>query len=616
MKKRRLLFFLTTFLVALTTSFVVVASAFVEDRYFTNTKVIYVDSNCVDYDASEAEALDKTVFKNPLDWDNVKIADVPKTSGPFRIVSGASIKTNVKNLMRFYIVCTQGDYAFYERSGDRMRFTFMLLRQGLEKDKYYEFGTYEFTYDALLDTITVVDLQEQKQYASAHFNKVLEFEDLAADYSDGSVDGLRYPQPLKFAKAETEEIAEMVTCNVGDYYLSVSFEVPSVYTEYRLLFSAAREKQERVKVKDGWFKYHYEWQYSGEPYEQHLIASDVRSYYTVLNNMNNAGMLEEDLGAFPEMLEYAEDVLRGEPKTVTVEYLENIADEVPFAKKVQKTISVKMWPDQTTLSPDDVAGALGINGVNALISPCRDFTYNATTGVYEAYYYPSVYLEARTVDGAMNQYILNPNKSYADYYSQLVTDDVISQDLYEYMYSTQILSVYPEIGSILPENLYGYFGYIVIPATFTYNQAFKELFNTELTFDGTVKSLDYEHSISLSAYNKLLNDYDYGWLARIWNDVWGALTECNAQHIFIFADCTATEGFVNANGGTSIDDTDGLIQNEVGTALKNVADKVGDGLDDFGALFSRSAGFGVGSLLLVAAVVLVFMYRDKIFKRR
>lgn len=275
-----------------------------------------------------------------------------------------------------------------------------------------------------------------------------------------------------------------------------------------------------------------------------------------------------------------------------------------------------MWPDQTTLSPDDVAGALGINGVNALISPCRDFTYNANTGVYEAYYYPSVYLESRTVSGNMNQYILNPNKSYAEYYSQLVEDEVITQDLYEYMYSTQILQLYPQCGSILPENLYGYFGYIVIPATFTYNQAFKELFNTKLTFDGVVKSLDYEHSISLSAYNKLLKDYDYSWLARLWNDVWGALTECNAQHIFIFADCTATQGFVNANGGTAIDDTDGLIQNTVGTALKNVAENVGDGLDDFGAGFSKSAGVGLGSLLVIGIIVLLVMYRDKIFSRR
>ena len=600
MKKKNFLLIILGVLVALSSAFAIVASAAQGDVYDYE----YIDSGNIE-NYNPEEVMKNELTGAVLDWKNLKIPDISLSDGPYYFLPGASVSKNNKNLLAFTVFC-QGDkmQELYADSA-RLKFEISLLRQGLTNDKYYEQVAYSIEFNPITKKITVVNALELKQYASSRFAPLLTFQ-----YADGTT------KEFEWEKV-TPELAQELGYIEGDYYLRLGFEVPSPYVEYKAIFRMQRNPLKfRVERENAILGFIGGTEktvlyYDDEKTHEYAISSDKRSYYNVLYNMNAANALETQFGEDSEMLEYAQNVLQGEETQVTVSYLENIGENIPFAKKVEKTATVRMWDGAAELNSLDVAIGLGLPSVNALISPCEKFTLNETTGVYEAYYYPGVYLESKTTDGNVMQYILNPNVSYADFYGQFVDDGIITQDLYEFLFADRILNKYTKMQGLTPDKVYGYFGYVLIPDTFTFDQAFAELFDTQLKFKGVVKAFDYEHSISLASYNKLLEDYDYGWLARIWNDVWGALTQCNAKHLVIFADTTETDAFTNMNGSDGIGDTDGLINNTVGSATENVLENVGDFLENP----LNGSGGSMFIIVLIAAAIILFIYRDKIFKK-
>ena len=601
MKKKNFLLIILGVLVALSSAFAVVASAGEYEQ--AEFEYNYVDSgNVENYDPEEVA---KTYASDVYDWENKKISSLSKSDGPYYFLPGASVSNKHENLLAFTIFC-QGDKMaeLYDDSA-RLQFEIMLLRQGLTENKFFEMVGYTIEYNPVQKKINVINATELKQFASSRFAPILTFKN-------------QNDEIIEFGWNEvTEEIANDHGYIKGDYYMRICFEVPSPYVEYKALFRMQRNPLKVKAVRENAIfgfiggEVKNVLYYDNEKTHEYAVASDVRSYHGVLAKMQEAQKLEEEFADHPEMLEYAQNVLKGEETQVKVSYLENIGEKIPFAKKVEQTVNVRMWEGQQTLNSLDVAVALGKESTNALISPCEKFTYNAQNVVYESYYYPGVYLESKTTDGNTMQYVLNPNNSYADFYGKFVNDGIITQDLYEFLFAERIINKYPEMQGLTPEEVYGYWGYVLIPETFTFDQAFAELFDTQLKFKGVVKAFDYEHSISLASYNKLLEDYDYGWLSRIWNDVWGTLTQCNAKHLVIFADTTETDAFTNMNGSEGVGDTDGLINNGVGSTVEIVGDTVGDFLKNP----LNGSGGSMFIIVLIVAGVLLFIYRDKIFKK-
>ena len=603
MKKKNFLLIILGVLVALSSALAIVAYAdSVEGE--NGYEYEYIDSKNIDnYDPVQVQEneLNGAILK----WENAPIGDLPISSGPFYFLPGASVNKNNKNLLAFTVFGQGEKIKSILNSSDRLIFDITLLRQGLQYGKYYEGVAYRVEVNPTTKKITVVNGYEVKQYASSRFSPILTFQ-----HPDGST--------KEFAFEEiTEDLATKLNWVAGDYYLRLAFEVPSPYVEYKAIFrfqsNPLKVKTERVNALFGIFggeekKTLY---YDAEKSAEYAIASDVRSYYSVLNNMNEANALETHFSENGEMLEYAQNVLKGEEKQVTVSYLENIGENIPFAKKVQKTVTVRMWDGATELNSLDVAIALNQPTANALISPCEKFTLNESTSVYEGYYYPGVYLESKSPDGNVAQYVLNPNNSYADFYGQFVDDGIITQDLYEFIFADRILNKYPNMAGLTPEEVYGYFGYVMVPQTFTFDSAMAQLFDAQLKFDGVVKAFDFEHSVSRASYNKLLEDYDYGWLAKAWNNVWGTLTELTAKHLIIFADCTETDAFANMNGSEGIGDTDGLVNNTIGSTVENVVEDVGNFLENP----LNGSGSSMLIIVIIATGVLVFIFRDKIFKK-
>lgn len=104
---------------------------------------------------------------------------------------------------------------------------------------------------------------------------------------------------------------------------------------------------------------------------------------------------------------------------------------------------------------------------------------------------------------------------------------------------------------------------------------------------------------------KLLNDYEYGWLAKAWNTVAGFVSGSNypADHYFFYVDGQQDNVFIGNNGGDDAYDNGSAITNGV----KNVVEGIGEGL---GVIFNnpvtRWIVLGIG-IFIVSWLLLLFL---------
>lgn len=211
-----------------------------------------------------------------------------------------------------------------------------------------------------------------------------------------------------------------------------------------------------------------------------------------------------------------------------------------------------------------------------MMSTCSTFKLDSKSKTYVAYYEKSVYLKAQTTDGKYDNYFLDPNLTYAGYYGQFTSDGTISQDLYEYAFNT-LKKQYPDqLKNVEKEKLYGYFGFVVIPRTSSANTLVKDIFSLPETMNGVIQSIKYDGSLTVAQYNKLLKTYNYGWLARLWNNAMNLLNEGsdNATYYVVCSDNTTDKAWVSESGSKTIDDNKPLIINKAGETIENVKNTI------------------------------------------
>ena len=586
MKKQRL--FLTILLVftsILTSIFGVVASAASYDVDYDeeNTKYEYDEG----YSSSDVAK---------------KLSDIETSDGTFFFERGASIYLKDTNILSFNVSTKNSDAINYEKG-----------LANTTSDTWYE---YEYV-------ISLIRKNENNAYGSEATAYLVNFSTRTKKYtvsnlikakspytSDLTINNLFNTSDGQFEPLSFSEVYDS-TGKFERYKSRIYAKVGSVYDKYTAVFSYKKiryKAEAKFKLKWPWQSgianfWTYTTEITSTVEDKSLIKSDERSYDFVLGKAIEAGEVkleaeDGDTQKETEIKESLNNIVNGEEKTVNIEYLKNIGD-TPFAEKVKAQITLKIPANTTTLSPDAVASALNVANVNCLLSQCKEFALNGSS--YVATYSKSVWLSAKTVDGNSLNYFLDPNLSYEDYFGALARDGIISEDLYDYIFYTKIINEYTQLSGLSPADVYGYFGYIVIPETFTYNQAFAEMFGAQTKFDGIVRNFEYSHSLSLSAYNKLLKDYDYSRLERVWNGVWGALTQCNATHYIIFADATTTESFINENSGSTITDTDSLIGNKVEKVIEDIKNYE----------FELNAKTGSLIVIIVLIVVAVASYQTR-----
>ena len=541
MKKRRyLLVFLLVFMTVLTSLFSAVASAANYDVEYDDNKKYKYDGG---YDSGEVAK---------------KLEDVGTSDGTFFFDRGAAIRKDCKEkVLTFFVNTKNSDAINYE--------------SGLEKTQTNQYYEYEYN-------ISVIRKNQNNTYGSEVVSWLINFStktkkytisnliEAKSNYSSDIIINATYQDGVPVDTT----ITPLVYFKQDDKYTTrLNLDVAnSVYDEYAVVFSYKKIKYTitpKFKFKAPWKSgiakfWTIENEVSTAVEDKSLIKSDERSYDFVLKKAIEAGEIKVE-NQKDDIKEDIQNIVNGEEKTVKVEYLKNIPN-TPFAEKVRQDVKLKVQANTTALSPEAVAAALNVPSVNCMLSQCKSFNLNAVGNTFVADYAKSVWLSAKTVDGNNLNYFLDPNLSYEEYFLKLTNDGVINTQLYEYIFYTRIVGTYPQLSGLSPADVYGYFGYIVIPETFTYNQAFAEMFGSQPSFDGVVKSFEYKHSLTLAAYNKLLKDYDYSWLERVWNNIWGALTQCEANHYIIFADATKSDSFINENGGTSVNDTDALLKNK------------------------------------------------------
>ena len=309
------------------------------------------------------------------------------------------------------------------------------------------------------------------------------------------------------------------------------------------------------------------------------IMSDTRSVATVLKNMKDAGALNAEMGNDEGLIAEANSIITYATKReVKISYLKKIPN-TPFAQKVTKSVQTYL-KNGSELLYDDAAVAVG-EELHCLGSNVKNFVYDEESQAYVANYLTAIALTAKTEDGNSLMYYLDINKSYYDVYHELIenTNDspgVDSDKIYEYFWS-QASSRYPGIAGMSDTNIYGYFGHVIIPTTFSWNSIWNLIFQVPTTFTGVIEKFSYVTPLTLTSYNCLLSEYGYKWYEKIWNSVYTVLSKegaHSATHWIFFADPKIKDPVISEDGSTNAGDGMGSI----GEGLKDTITGVVDGV--------------------------------------
>ena len=342
---------------------------------------------------------------------------------------------------------------------------------------------------------------------------------------------------------------------------------------------------------------------------EHTICSSSRSVYEVLTNMNDMGMLDVELSG--ESLEYANMLLNMSPtENITINYLESL-DNLPFAIEKQAIVTVPVINDDINI--DDVNDFLYSTGKPVIETKCLssnlyDIVYNADTGEYDTYYLKNVWLRTITTDGNYYDYFLDINSSFYEFYQPLVNTGVMTQELFEYFYSTKILNRFPALSGYTTDQLHGYFGFAVIPETLTLNTLFAEVLDVDQTRSGIIEYFTYSDKISYESHKALLSDYNYSWLSKAWDGLSGFVSGGNwdADYYVLYTD--SDDGYIGQGGQTDAEDPDSVIEGEVVQPILSGLQEFWDSLT--GNSFMKVLMIILGLVVVVVIVnLLIKLYR-------
>ena len=343
------------------------------------------------------------------------------------------------------------------------------------------------------------------------------------------------------------------------------------------------------------------------------------------------------LGLVPSMA-FADENLEATPQGtateqyIALDYLKRI-EGTCFAEKVKTYVYVPVYDNHVVLVAD-VKNALGLTSFGVMQSYCKEIVYDAQTDVYTAVYYKSVYLNAKTVDGNYNNYYLDCNLSFEEFYSKFLSGgqyaytaedvkqakennitikegdtvdcQVLSSELYEYFWNNILregLSKY----DYKPSEIYGYWGFIAIPQTHTLNALWADLFDTQTTYLGKMKSFVFSTQLTWGAYQRLLTDYGYGFLEQAWEVIAGFFTTYSASFYIVYIDSEETEFMIAENNADDIDDNHGAIRNDVEDTIEDVVKSIEDLFADKGKIIE---------IVIVVAVVIGVLLLAKVLRKR
>ena len=260
-------------------------------------------------------------------------------------------------------------------------------------------------------------------------------------------------------------------------------------------------------------------------------------------------------------------------KYITVKRLVQIPD-TPFATPREDRVKVPVRSDGVFY--ENVISALGIDTLNVLDAYPAKLLKETSDGVYTVDYLHAAWFHATNADGYGMDMFLDINSSFADYYKtqtiNTATDGtnnaIITEEMLEY-FLNEIKKKYPVLENYASENIYGYWGFFAIPETYTLDDIFQDVFGVATQYKGIARYFRYSRKISVSAYNRLLNDYQYNWLADLYHNATAGALGYDATYYLIYMDNSGS-GVISDNGTTDPDNNNGTIINKGQEFVKNV----------------------------------------------
>ncbi len=560
---------------------------------------------------------------------------IPSSSGPFSFRPGAALWIEENKRIGFSVDLTRTKetwkIANTQKTGEYggfYRFKFYLVRSNNnQRDTDISVSTYVFQNTKTQSSRTYIgsSILDKDKYDT--MEGVIQTNTLSnsatkvpytLDWGQESTDDLSalYDQGID---PFSDDYVETLPEKKKKYSLKVFFDLDKlgVYTSYRVYFSYEYVPIVEKTENQDWFlwihwgngTYNYAF---GEP-ESYLIKSDVRSYYQVLNNLTNAGDFDPEsesnskVKPSPDLREFWIKLLNDEGNTVNVDYLAQI-EGTPFAKKERAQITVRTTNVAgSTLLPDDVASAMGIESFHFNTAPIEAFIYNVSENAYVAKYYNTVNLKTVTTEGKRMEYYLNPNKSFREFYFDFVTGDnpVISLDCYNYMIGA-LKSNYPQLQDFQDTEIYGFWGYAVTPQTHLFSDIFATIQNKDTAFNGVEKHYELSGTLSIGAYNRLLGeDYGYGWLQIVFSDLMNAIPAggvFEVKHYFVYADGKYTKTSIDQTGSSDVDNTTSVLNGDIQAAAKIGTETVKGAFNAINSLLNTISS-NMPTLLVFVAVV-------------
>lgn len=376
--------------------------------------------------------------------------------------------------------------------------------------------------------------------------------------------------------------------------ITLNFLVNSSYTNYFMEFS---------------YYYYYPiagraWGTKDEVIKGTIKSPDV-SVASLLKEMDDEGVLQ-NFCVDEKTYNYAMGIITsGAKKEVKISYLEPIPNS-DFAKKVTKTVNVPVY--KGSLALDDIYAYLNVKSLDVLDSQLYEFVKNENDTVYNAYYLPNIWLRPMTTDGKYNDYFLDINLSYEETYGPFVDAGIISQELYEYIFG-KMIEDNPGAKGCKYDEIYGYFGFVAIPTTYSLNTLWVKMFDVKTSKHGILCNFSYEYNLSFDNYTKLLNEYKYGWLAKAWNGVTGFVSgSVYPATFYMFYSKPGTENaYIGEGGQKDPENPSGAMVGGIKDGIKNGFSK----LKDFVSSMSGDMNKTFGLFAICMLVFGVYMIKRK-----
>lgn len=374
-------------------------------------------------------------------------------------------------------------------------------------------------------------------------------------------------------------------------YFDVFVDTETPYAQYSIGFS----------YKFNWMSERGLWsKYDNFEESETEFGSVNRSVYTILKGLETAGTLESE---FPDtsMLEHAREIITNEEtETVTVQYLKLI-DGTPFYTSARAELTLPVINGTFLVSDVEDALGVGLDAVNSYV-----YKFEEIDGVHYARYLKNTVLKAQTTDGNTVEVYLDINESYESFFKKFVNDGILPEDGYQVMYS-HLIDDYPVLRDYAMKDVYGAFGFVTIPDGTALGDLWARMFSST-TNVGATYMLSYDSVLSLASYVKLRDQYEYSFLANVWDVYLDVLTAQpqKASYYCLYTTPGTQFALISEAGNTNPEQPpNDANDNDTLKGIGGWLDGVFGGL--FGAMFG-SQGSTITSIIVIGLIVVVVIW--------